>query len=50
MIGANNCDPNQRLGAHSAQFRLYAGGALDGSFYFPLAGLRVCQNQDVDGL
>ncbi len=38
MIGANNCDPNQRLGAHSAQFRLYAGGALDGNFFFPLAG------------
>lgn len=38
MIGANNCDPNQRLGAHSAHFRVFSGATLDGEFVFPLAG------------
>ena len=37
-IQANNCDPAHRLGAHSAHFRLFSGGALNGDFAFPLAG------------
>jgi len=37
-IQANNCDPNQRLGAHSAHFRLNATAAANGEFFFPLAG------------
>lgn len=37
-IGSNNCDVNQRLGTHSAHFRLFSGVALDGDFAFPLAG------------
>jgi hypothetical protein len=37
-IQANNCDPNQRLGAHSAQFRVNSSGISDGEFSFPLAG------------
>lgn len=36
MIGANNCDPNQRLGAHSAHFTIFAGAVAD--FFRPLAG------------
>lgn len=37
-IQANNCDVNQRLGAHSAHFRLQAAAAEDGEFFFPLTG------------